>query len=134
MDSLQLLLMSRLLKQHFGTQLCKCASSFLIRCLQVCKQISLRTITLPIFSRACGDLMLTSHPIQVDKVAEAEHEVYDAGTRLETAQDAYETIVRRMSQELARFQKERAEETMHLLQTFARSQVLICGSALILLQ
>ena len=66
--------------------------------------------------------------MQVDKVAEAEHEVYDAGTRLETSQDAYETIVRRMSQELARFQKERAEETMHLLQTFARSQVLICGS------
>ena len=70
------------------------------------------------------DLMRSSPSgMQAEKVAEAEHEVFTAGTCKENAQAAYETIVRRMSQELARFQKERAEETLKLLQSFARSQV-----------
>ena len=56
-------------------------------------------------------------------MAEAEHEVYDAGTRLEAAQQQYESIVHCMSRELARFQRERAAETGALLHDFAMSQV-----------
>ena len=66
--------------------------------------------------------------VQAEKVAEAEHEVYDAGTRLEAAQAQYESIVHCMSRELARFQRERAAETRALLRSFALSQVRTCSA------
>lgn len=43
-------------------------------------------------------------------MAEIERELNEAQHRVETAKTAYELIVRRMSQELARFQRERATE------------------------
>ena len=67
--------------------------------------------------------------VQAEKVAEAEHEVYEAGSRLEAAQAQYETIVHCMSRELARFQRERAAETRALLRSFALSQAGACPGA-----
>ena len=42
--------------------------------------------------------------IKEEKVAEAEREVNEAAHRVESAAQTYETIVRRMSEDLARFQ------------------------------
>ena len=60
---------------------------------------------------------------QEDKVAEAERELVEASNRVEAAKKVYETIVHRMSQELSRFQKERAAEASSVLRSFAVSQV-----------
>ena len=59
-------------------------------------------------------------------MAEAERELLEASTRVEAAKGVYETIIRRMSQELARFQKERASEVSSVLRSFAVAQVGIC--------
>lgn len=61
--------------------------------------------------------------LQEDKVAEAERELLEATNRTEAAKKVYETIIHRMSQELSRFQKERALETSHILHSFAVAQV-----------
>lgn len=60
--------------------------------------------------------------IKEDKVAEAERELLEATNRTEAAKKVYETIIHRMSQELSRFQKERALETSHILHSFAVAQ------------
>lgn len=60
--------------------------------------------------------------IREEKVSEAERECDAADLKLKNARAAYETIVRRMSEELARFQKERAVEMSSVLREFALSQ------------
>lgn len=56
------------------------------------------------------------------QVLEAERERDQADQRLKNAKAAYETIVERMNEELARFQKERAVEMSQVLRDFALSQ------------
>ena len=60
--------------------------------------------------------------IREEKVVEAERECDAADARLKNAKTAYETIVERMAEELARFQKERAVEMSSVLREFALSQ------------
>ena len=62
-------------------------------------------------------------PAQEEKVAEVERELNEAQHRVEGAKGAYETIVRRMAAELARFQRERAAELAGVLRGFALTQV-----------
>ncbi|BDA48046.1 Sorting nexin-2 [Coccomyxa sp. Obi] len=60
--------------------------------------------------------------IKEEKVSEVERELNEAQHRVEAAKDTYELIVRRMSQELARFQTERATEMAAVLRAFAIAQ------------
>ena len=60
--------------------------------------------------------------MQEEKVAEAERELNDAQHKVESTKQTYETIVLRMSQDLSRFQKERAVELAAVLHGFAVSQ------------
>lgn len=60
--------------------------------------------------------------IKSEKVVEAEREKEAADLKLKNAKAAYETIVERMSDELARFQKERAVEMSSVLRDFALAQ------------
>ena len=55
-------------------------------------------------------------------MSEVERELNEAQHRVEAAKDTYELIVRRMSQELARFQTERATEMAAVLRAFAVAQ------------
>lgn len=57
-----------------------------------------------------------------ERVVGMEREVDSADTRLKNAQDSYERIVERMSDEMARFQKERSVEMSVVLRDFALSQ------------
>lgn len=59
---------------------------------------------------------------QEDRIAENERETKEAQARQEAAKVAYETICRRMNEELSRFQHQRAQETSQLLYLFAKSQ------------
>jgi hypothetical protein len=65
-------------------------------------------------------------PAQEEKVAEVERELNEAQHRVEGAKSGYETIVRRMAAELARFQRERAAELASVLRGFAVAQVRDC--------
>lgn len=60
--------------------------------------------------------------MQEDRIAENERETKEAQGRQEAAKVAYETICRRMNEELSRFQQQRAQETSQLLYLFAKSQ------------
>ena len=62
-------------------------------------------------------------------MAEAERELLEATNRVEAAKKVYETIVHRMSQELSRFQQERAAEASSVLRSFAIAQVCVCVMA-----
>lgn len=60
---------------------------------------------------------------QEEKVSDVERELNEAQHRVEAAKGAYEGIVRAMSVELARFQRERAAELAGVLRAFAVAQV-----------
>ena len=60
-------------------------------------------------------------------MAEVERELNEAQHRVEGAKAAYELIVRRMSGELARFQRERASELAAVLRGFASAQAQLAG-------
>jgi sorting nexin-1/2 len=60
--------------------------------------------------------------IKEEKIAEAERELHEVGQKEERAKATYELIVRRMSEDLARFQRERATELAAVLHDFAVSQ------------
>lgn len=55
-------------------------------------------------------------------MCEAEREVADAEARVSSTKIAYDAIVARMTEELNRFQKERAAELASLLKEFALAQ------------
>lgn len=65
--------------------------------------------------------------LQEEKVAEVERELNEAQHRVESAKAVYEVIVRRMSEELARFQRERAAELAGVLRNFAMAQAQLAG-------
>ncbi len=65
--------------------------------------------------------------LQEEKVAEVERELNEAQHRVEGAKAVYEVIVRRMSEELARFQRERAAELAGVLRNFALAQAQLAG-------
>ncbi|KAK9907498.1 hypothetical protein WJX75_004827 [Coccomyxa subellipsoidea] len=65
--------------------------------------------------------------IKEEKRSEVERELNDAQHRVESAKDTYELIVRRMSQELARFQQERATEMAGVLRAFAVAQATLAS-------
>ena len=56
--------------------------------------------------------------IQEIKVVEAERDLSEGQRRAEEARNTYESIVKRMGPELARFQKERAQEMTYVLRDF----------------
>lgn len=60
--------------------------------------------------------------IREEKVTEAERDKDAADLKLKNAKAGYETIVTRMSEELVRFHKERADEMASVLRDFALSQ------------
>ena len=60
-------------------------------------------------------------------MAEVERELNEAQHRVESAKAVYEVIVRRMSEELARFQRERAAELAGVLRNFAMAQAQLAG-------
>lgn len=62
-----------------------------------------------------------------EKVAEVERELNEAQHRVESAKGTYEQIVRLMSQELARFQLERATEMAAVLRAFAVAQATLAS-------
>jgi len=62
-------------------------------------------------------------------VSEAERELNEAQRRVEAARGAYETIVQRMSEELVRFQRERAREFAALLRAFAAAQAQLAADS-----
>ena len=64
-----------------------------------------------------------------DKVLEAEREVETAETRMKNMQAAYETIVDKMSREIARFQQERSVEMSAVLRDFALSQATLASQS-----
>ena len=64
---------------------------------------------------------------QEEKVAEVERELNEAQHRVEGAKGAYELIVRRMAEELVRFQRERASELAAVLRSFAAAQTQLAG-------
>jgi sorting nexin-1/2 len=74
-----------------------------------------------IFDRACF--------VQEEKVAEAERELNDAQHKVENTKQTYETIVLRMSQDLSRFQKERAVELAAVLREFAITQAQLAADS-----
>lgn len=57
--------------------------------------------------------------IREEKVAEAERDLHDAQCKADATRAAYEVIVQRMGTELARFQRERAQEMGYVLRDFA---------------
>ena len=57
--------------------------------------------------------------IREERVAEAERDLHDAQLRADAAKAGYEVIVQRMGAELARFQRERAQEMGYVLRDFA---------------
>lgn len=57
-----------------------------------------------------------------DRILETEREVEAAEERVQNAKSDYENIVERMSEELGRFQKERAVEMSVVLRDFALAQ------------
>lgn len=65
--------------------------------------------------------------LQEEKVAEVERELNEAQHRVEGAKGVYELIVRRMSEELARFQRERVSELTAVLRAFALAQAQLAG-------
>ena len=67
--------------------------------------------------------------MQEEKVAEAERELNDAQHKVESTKQTYETIVLRMSQDLSRFQKERAVELAAVLRDFAISQAQLAADS-----
>lgn len=67
--------------------------------------------------------------LQEEKVAEAERELNDAQHKVENTKQTYETIVLRMSQDLSRFQKERAVEVAALLREFAIAQAQLAADS-----
>ena len=64
---------------------------------------------------------------QEEKVAEVERELNEAQHRVEGAKAGYELIVRRMAEELVRFQRERASELAAVLRSFAAAQTQLAG-------
>ena len=70
--------------------------------------------------------MLAQLP-QEEKVAEVERELNEAQHRVEGAKTGYELIVRRMAEELVRFQRERASELAAVLRSFAAAQTQLAG-------
>ncbi len=77
-----------------------------------------------------GDTQLLTLAVpssQEEKVAEVERELNEAQHRVENAKAVYEVIVRRMSEELARFQRERAAELAGVLRNFAMAQAQLAG-------
>ncbi|KAK9806881.1 hypothetical protein WJX72_006093 [[Myrmecia] bisecta] len=60
--------------------------------------------------------------IKEEKVGEAERELNEASHKVEAAKEGYALIVRRMSEELARFQRERAQDMAALLRDFVLAQ------------
>ena len=64
---------------------------------------------------------------QEEKVAEVERELNEAQHRVEGARAGYELIVRRMAEELVRFQRERASELASVLRAFAAAQAQLAG-------
>jgi len=100
-----------------------------IRCVQVA--VADRATALGAYVQAKGDLdgkkvklaKLRGTPgLKDEKIVEAEREVSDADTKVRNAKMAYDTIVSRMTEELNRFQKERAAEMGSLLKEFALTQ------------
>lgn len=67
--------------------------------------------------------------IKEEKVAEAERELNDAQYKVENTKQTYETIVLRMSQDLSRFQKERAVELAAVLRDFAIAQAQLAADS-----
>ncbi|KAL6765440.1 hypothetical protein V8C86DRAFT_3083011 [Haematococcus lacustris] len=61
-------------------------------------------------------------PPQEEKISDAERDVAEGEARQHEARIAYDTIVARMTEELNRFQKERAAEMSQLLREFALAQ------------
>lgn len=64
-----------------------------------------------------------------EKILEAEREVETAEVRMKEMQQAYEAIVEKMSQEITRFQKERALEMSAVLRDFALSQAQLASQS-----
>lgn len=64
-----------------------------------------------------------------DKVAEAERDLNEADQRVKNAKIAYESIVARMTEELNRFQKERAADMNTVLRDFALAQAQIAAES-----
>ena len=60
-------------------------------------------------------------------MAEVERELNEAQHRVEGAKAGYELIVRRMAEELVRFQRERASELAAVLRSFAAAQTQLAG-------
>ena len=60
--------------------------------------------------------------MQDDRIADNERETKEAQMKQDNAKQVYETICRRMNEELSRFQQQRAQETSKLLYLFAKSQ------------
>lgn len=58
-----------------------------------------------------------------DKLAEAERDINEADQRVRNAKIAYEEMVSKMTEELNRFQKERAAELNTVMRDFALTQV-----------
>ncbi|KAK9861214.1 hypothetical protein WJX84_000325 [Apatococcus fuscideae] len=72
--------------------------------------------------RTRSSRLRSSVGVREDRIAENERETKEAQGRQEAAKVAYETICRRMNEELSRFQQQRAQETSQLLYLFAKSQ------------
>ena len=66
--------------------------------------------------------------LQESTVALTERELRDAQHRVEEAKSTYQLIVQRMTEELSRFQQERASELASVLRNFAVAQVRIPAS------
>ena len=64
-----------------------------------------------------------------EKIVEAEREAETAETRMKNMHTAYEAIVDKMSQEIARFQKERAVEMSAVLRDFALAQAQLASQS-----
>ena len=62
-------------------------------------------------------------------MSEAERELNEAQRRVEAARGGYETIVQRMSEELVRFQRERAHEFAAVLRAFAAAQAVLAADS-----
>jgi catalase (peroxidase I) len=64
---------------------------------------------------------------QEEKISEAERDVEDGEARVQSTKVEYEGIVARMTEELNRFQKERASDMSALLRDFALAQAQVSG-------
>lgn len=67
--------------------------------------------------------------IREERVLEMEREVDAADVRLKNAQEGYERIVERMSDEMTRFQKERSTEMSSVLRDFALAQAQLASES-----